>query len=160
MALNSEVNSSSVHWTKTELELLLNSLLNFFNWAQSQFKEGWVPPDKEGKELFCESWQGKSPVPPLFYKGALHSLWIDFELSSKKFNGELGSSSSSVFVEWTELELTAEFNAVNWTWIELFELYTALIVRHGPFQGQIYDPSLRTMDFSSPVLYTRGEGLT
>ena len=57
---------------------------------------------------------------------ALHSLWIDFELSSKKFNGELSSSSSSVFVEWTELELTAEFNAVNWTWIELFELYTAL----------------------------------
>ena len=72
------------------------------------------------------SWHGKSPVPPLFHKGALHSLWIDFELSSKKFNGELGSSSSSVFVEWTELELTAEFNAVNWTWIKLFELYTAL----------------------------------
>ena len=34
------------------------------------------------------------------------------------------------------------------------------IVWHGPFQGQIYDPSLRTMDFSSPVPYTRGEGLT
>ena len=57
---------------------------------------------------------------------ALNSLWIDFELSSKKFNGELGSSSSSVFVEWSELELTAEFNAVNWTWIELFELYSEI----------------------------------
>ena len=69
---------------------------------------------------------------------ALHSLWIDFELSSKKFNGELGSSLSSVFVKWTELELTAEFNAMNWTWIELFELYTALEYIDIPDQALVF----------------------
>ena len=31
----------------------------------------------------------------------------------KKFNGELSSSLSSVFVQLTDLELTSEFNAVN-----------------------------------------------
>ena len=34
------------------------------------------------------------------------------------------------------------------------------IVWHGPIQGQIYGPSIRTMDFSSPVAYTQGDGFT
>ena len=54
-----------------------------------------------------------------------YSLWIDFELSSKKFNGELSSSSSSVFVKWIELELTTEFaekTELNWELQFSFEL--------------------------------------
>ena len=56
---------------------------------------------------------------------ALHSLWIDFELSSKKFNGELSSSSSSVFDQWTEFELTTKFKEkteLNWELQFSFEL--------------------------------------
>ena len=51
----------------------------------------------------------KKPSSSSFLQGALHSLWIYSELSSYKFNGELNSSSSSVFVKFTELELTNEF---------------------------------------------------
>ena len=83
----------------------------------------------KGNELqnFVRHGKEKAQFPLFFYKGALHSLWIDFELSSKKFNGELSSSSSSVFVKWTELELTTEFmEKTEFNWELKIQFWTAI----------------------------------
>ena len=132
-------NSSSVHSIELSSQFKFSSLDKNWTWTAAQltielfWTEFKVNSERvechllkrEGTTEFCVSWQGKSLVPPLFYKGALHSLWIDFELSSKKFNGELSSSSSSVFLQWTELELTTEFKEkteLNWELQFSFEL--------------------------------------
>ena len=65
---NSLVNSSSVHLTKTELELPLNSSLNFFELSSKSIQREWSAPlwKRGGIGLFpCHDTQN-SVVPSLF----------------------------------------------------------------------------------------------
>jgi len=77
------------------------------------FKRGKQRLKREGTTTeFSVSWHGKSPVSPLFLHG-LHSLWIDLELSSKKFNDEMRINSSSFFLRFFN-ELNIGLNFGHW----------------------------------------------
>merc|ERR1712079_907470 len=95
-SLNSEVHSSSVHWTKTEL--LLNSPMNFFltDKVSSERVECTYFIKGRNYRIMCVMKRKKAQFLLFSTRGhsSLSKLTL-FILSSKKFNGELRGSSSS-----------------------------------------------------------------
>ena len=84
------LNSSSVHWAKTELELLINSPLFFLSWVQSQFlfKKGGTG------DFRCHDTQN-CVVSSLFsiWHSPVSLIWL--QNLFKKFNSKLSSSWSN-----------------------------------------------------------------
>ena len=132
-------NSSSVHGIELSSQFKFSSFDKNWTWtaAQLTIELFWTEFKFNSERVEChllKKWRNyrilcvmtwRKPSSSSFLQRALHSLWIDFELSSKKFNGELSSSSSSVFDQWTEFELTTKFKEkteLNWELQFSFEL--------------------------------------
>ena len=140
----------------------------FLNWVQSHFRESGVPhcekivikPD----HLFCYPIKipcqdtQNSEFPFLFSRCTPTSLkWLGTQFKRVQWCDDFSSISSSVSTQLTELDLASEFHAVNWTWIELFELLIQLLEIHqvkeqcekDPHCAQYYSCSLGWCDLPS-----------
>ena len=74
--------SSSVHWAKTELELLLNSPLNFFELSSKSIQREWSAPAKKEKELQNFVCHGKEKAQFPLFSTRGHSTLSELTLNS------------------------------------------------------------------------------
>ena len=146
----------------------------FLNWVQSHFRESGVPHCEKivikPYHLFCYPIK-KEEVGFFLVKthkilnflsflvgGTPTSLkWLGTQFKRVQWCDDFSSISSSVSTQLTELDLASEFHAVNWTWIELFELLIQLLEIHqvkeqcekDPHCAQYYSCSLGWCDLPS-----------